>query len=86
MYMLQMCSNHRSNAHSSSLQVLAAVNGGLSPKDVDMVLLVGRATRMPGVRSLLVEYFGRGPGILSQAVRRGGQLEVAPWMYECTPH
>lgn len=53
------------------LQVLAA--GAMSPGDVDMVLLVGRATRMPRVHGLLAEHFGRGPSILSYAVRLRAQ-------------
>ena len=50
-------------------QVLAAENAKLSPSDLDKVILVGRATRMPHVRSLLAEYFGRGESLLSYAVR-----------------
>jgi Hsp70 protein len=51
------------------LQVLQSDNAKLSPRDVDMVLLVGRASRMPRVRSLLTEFFGGGPSVLSYAVR-----------------
>jgi Hsp70 protein len=51
------------------LQVLSSDNAKLSQRDVDMVLLVGRASRMPRVRSLLTEFFGRGPSVLSCAVR-----------------
>ena len=52
-----------------ALQVLAAENAKLSPKDVDMVLLVGLSTRMPRVRSLLNEFFGNREHLLSFAVR-----------------
>jgi molecular chaperone DnaK (HSP70) len=41
-----------------------------------MVLLVGRASRMPRVRSLLTEFFGRVPSVLSYAVRPF-------WVYQC---
>lgn len=57
------------HGNNMDLQVLASDNAKLSPRDVDMVLLVGRASRMPRVRSLLIEFFGRGPSVLSYAVR-----------------
>ena len=44
----------------------AAARCGLSPRDVEAVLLVGGATRMPAVQRALTELFGRQPVVVNQ--------------------
>lgn len=58
------------------MQVLAKVDGGLRPEQIDMVLLVGRATRMPRLQSLLTTYLNCDPCKLSHEVR--GPSEDSP--------
>ncbi len=39
----------------------AMKDAGLTPKDIDQVLLVGGSTRMPAVQNFIKEFFGRSP-------------------------
>lgn len=45
------------------------MDGGLHPKQIDTVLLVGRATRMPRLQEMLASYFDCDPSKLSHEVR-----------------
>lgn len=58
--------------------------GGLVASDVDEVVLVGRATRMPRIHSLLAEAFQRDEAaLLSNAVRQPPWGERAPHCHVC---
>jgi molecular chaperone DnaK len=63
----------------------ALADAKLKPSELDEVLLVGGATRMPTVRGLVAEVFGRAPngatiqaGVLAGAVRDVLLLDVTP--------
>lgn len=57
----QLCKRIIRSLACVSVQLLAKVDGGLRPEQIDMVLLVGRATRMPRLQSLLTTYLDCDP-------------------------
>lgn len=60
----------------------------LSSDKVDRVLLIGGATRMPAVRSLLANFFGKEPDVSNnpdEAVAMGAALMAAKKMLEIKP-
>lgn len=69
-----------------ALQVLH--NAKLIPQDIETVLLVGRATRMPRLQSLLAAYFGRDASVLSyQVVRKHHMKYIQNWTcMNCESH
>ncbi len=76
--MEKLCSDLLSRLSSPTLTALK--DAKLQPKDLDQILLVGGATRMPAVQALVRQMFGRDPFPFSgldpdEAVARGAALQ-----------
>jgi molecular chaperone DnaK len=66
-------------ARTRSLCLRALADAALSPADLDQVILVGGATRMPLVRTLVAETFGREPNTSQhpdEAVALGATIQA----------